>query len=342
MKIEFSKESMIHGYKKVLVAGFVVAAFTLTGLMAATSPAHAVGQTITVNTTADTEDCTFTSCSLRGAMLGSNTNPGKDTIEFDIPRAGVQSIRPTSQLPAITEAVTIDGYSQFGAEPNTLPVGNDANLLIELDGVNAEPGASGLRIEADDVTVSGLVIQRFGAAGISIHGNTNKVEGNFIGTDPSGRNPGPGNGDEGVSIFGGNNNTVGGNTPAARNLISGNERSGVEIFGSVFGTRANKVQNNYIGTNKFGTGALGNGGAGVFMIDSTNNAIGGGQAEANIIAFNTQDGVAIRSLNNTFADTGNSIRSNSIFSNGDLGIDLRADGPTANDPGDPDTGENDL
>ncbi len=49
-----------------------------------------------------------------------------------------------------------------------------------------------------------------------------------------------------------------------------------------------------------------------------------------------------RSLNDTFADTGNAIRSNSIYQNEDLCIDLHQDGPTANDPKDPDAGENDL
>jgi hypothetical protein len=135
---------------------------------------------------------------------------------------------------------------------------------------------------------------------------------------------------------------VGGNTPAARNLISGNDGDGVSIFGTSLGTERNKVQNNYIGTDKFGTGDLGNGGAGVSIFDSSGNAVGGGPAEANIIAFNALDGVAVRSGNNIFPDSGNAIRFNSIFANGDLGIDLRQDGPTANDPKDSDTGENDL
>jgi hypothetical protein len=215
-------------------------------------------------------------------------------------------------------------------------------LLIELDGVNAGAAATGLRIEADDVTVRGFIIQRFGDAGVSINGDVNRVEGNFIGTDPTGRGVGPGNAEAGVSIFGGERNTVGGNTPAARNLISANGGAGVELFGPSLGTRANKVQNNYIGTDKFGTGALANGFGGVFVVDSSGNTIGGGAAEANVIAFNEGDGVALRSLNNTFADTGNAILTNSIYSNEDLGIDLHQDGPTANDPGDPDSGENDL
>ena len=40
--------------------------------------------------------------------------------------------------------------------------------------------------------------------------------------------------------------------------------------------------------------------------------------------------------------TGNRILSNSIFSNGAIGIDLNADGPTANDLGDADIGPNTL
>src|SRR5215203_4464055 len=40
--------------------------------------------------------------------------------------------------------------------------------------------------------------------------------------------------------------------------------------------------------------------------------------------------------------TGNRLLSNSIFSNGAIGIDLNADGPTANAPGDKDTGPNNL
>ena len=37
-------------------------------------------------------------------------------------------------LPTIEEPVIIDGYSQPGARPNTLAVGNNAVLKIELSG----------------------------------------------------------------------------------------------------------------------------------------------------------------------------------------------------------------
>src|SRR5947207_15548138 len=70
--------------------------------------------------------------SLRQAILDANGNPGTDAIAFDIPGPGVHTIQPATPLPTITEAVTIDGYTQPGASPNTQPDGEDAVLLIEI------------------------------------------------------------------------------------------------------------------------------------------------------------------------------------------------------------------
>lgn len=69
--------------------------------------------------------------SLRQAILDANANAGADMINFNISGAGVQTITLTSALPTIDETVTIDGYTQPGASPNTLAVGNDAVLLID-------------------------------------------------------------------------------------------------------------------------------------------------------------------------------------------------------------------
>src|ERR671917_362983 len=246
--IQFNKENSARGRVRMLAAGFALAAVMSPGPMLARTPPSR--QTFTANNDGDPRGggphfrvCNANLCTLRTAITVANNTPGKDTIDFSIPRAGVQSIRPTEPLPAITDPVVIDGYTQFGAEPNTRPVGNDAQLLIELDGVNAGAAATGLRIVADDVTVRGFVIQRFGDAGVSINGDVNKVEGNFIGTDPTGRGVGPGNGDEGVSIFGGERNTGSRNSPAAPNPLPGHEGAGVSIFGSSLSTKANRVQN---------------------------------------------------------------------------------------------------
>jgi hypothetical protein len=84
--------------------------------------------------------------SLRQAILDANATPnvgGPDLIAFNIPGGGVRTIRPTSALPAVTDPVVIDGYTQPGASPNTLPDGNNAVLLIELRGDNAPPTPAG-------------------------------------------------------------------------------------------------------------------------------------------------------------------------------------------------------
>jgi uncharacterized protein (DUF2141 family) len=162
------------------------------------------------------------------------------------------------------------------------------------------------------------------------------VEGNYVGTDASGTaDVGNGNG---VGIIRGTNNRIGGTTPGARNVISGNDENGVEL--TVVATN-NLVQGNYIGTQTDGSSALGNTGDGVHFVDpganASNNTIGGtASGAANTIAFNGRAGVYVGS------GMGNAILSNSIFSNGGLGIDLRPRGVTPNDPGDADTGANNL
>ena len=278
-------------------------------------------------------------CTLRAAIQEANATTTADAIDFNIGGSGVKTISPGSSLPVITQPVTIDGYSEPGASENTLVVGNDAVLLIQINGGNT--GLSvGLNIKASHSSVKGLVINRFGTGiGITFTPSAspvgNRIEGNFIGTDAGGTRD-LGNIFHGVFTQSGSNNTntVGGATPAARNLISGNGAHGV-----VAQAPGLKVWGNYIGTDRTGTGSLGNGESGV-AVSSANQSVGGNTAaESNIIAFNGGDGVRIV---NTGA-TGNRILRNSIFSNAGLGIDLNDDGRTANDGvGDADTGPNNL
>src|SRR5262249_39505577 len=55
--------------------------------------------------------------SLRDVMARANAAPGADTIAFNIPGDGVHTIKPASALPAVTDPVTIDGYTQPGSRP---------------------------------------------------------------------------------------------------------------------------------------------------------------------------------------------------------------------------------
>jgi hypothetical protein len=282
---------------------------------------------------------------LREAITAANTNvasgdanagdPGLDTIHFNI--AGVPgniyTIQPQSGLPAITEAVNIDGYSQLGAHPNTAAVGSNAFLAIELDGTNTGFQA-GLTLNGSGSTVQGLIVNRFSNEGILvIGGGGNTIRGNFIGTDASGKLD-RGNGAAGVSLLVGNN-TVGGTAPADRNLISGNEFAGLLLFN--FSASGNVVQGNLIGTDDTGAAGLGNNGAGVRVMNTVGALFGGTAAGAgNIIAFNAGAGIQVGGS----GLAGHAFLGNSIHSNGGLGIDLDNNGPTLNDPLDADTGAN--
>ena len=125
--------------------------------------------------------------SLRQAILDANALAGPDNIAFNIPGPGPHTIALASVLPTITSPVVIDGYTQPGASPNTLAEGNNAVLLIELDGTSATGGGIGLSISATS-TVRGLVINRFAESGIQLNAAVggNVIQGNYIGTNVAG------------------------------------------------------------------------------------------------------------------------------------------------------------
>jgi uncharacterized repeat protein (TIGR01451 family) len=334
--------------------------------------------------------------SLRQAITDANATAGASVINitFSIAAAGVQTIAPTSALPAITHPVVIDGYSQPGTSPNTLANGDNAVLLIELSGAQAA-NADGLIVTAAGSTVKGLIVNRFTRSAIGLFGNASTVSGNWIGVDstgtavaanstgiavsssnnqiggttPAARNVISGNIGTGIGLNGGSNlvqgnfigtditgtvalgnknsgisnsgsnNTVGGTTPGASNLISGN---GIGVL--VTNASGNLFQGNLVGTKCDGTGALGNLDDGFVVNGASNNTIGGtGAGAGNTIAFNGRAGVFL--VSNASVPAGDSILANSIFSNSGLGIDLSPNGNhgvTPNDPGDADTGPNNL
>jgi hypothetical protein len=275
--------------------------------------------------------------SLRWAIEQGNANPGLDIVEFAIHGPGPQTIRPTSALPIIDDPLVIDGYTQPGAVQNTNPVGQGLNgvLQIELDGTNAGNNAMGLWIAATDCDVRGLVINRFDSNGIYMRSNDTVIAGNYIGTDITGQTA-LGN-SVGVTILMGEFNCIGAALPEARNLISGNTLDGVVLGGGSYTPKGNVVQSNLIGTDVTGQNALGNGRFGIALAATADSTfIGGATAQGNVIAYNGDNGVC------GMLGIRNAILSNSIHTNGDIGIDLNQDGVTPNDPGDGDTGPNTL
>ncbi len=258
--------------------------------------------------------------SLAQAIVDANGQPNTDAdtpdrIEFDIPisdpnrnpTTGVFTITPAFPAFApITDPVVIDGYTQGSttatttddAKPNTLAVGNNAILLIELDGTNTG-GVSEIdfRAGSDGSTVRGLIINRCSGAGISIATSKVKVLGNFIGTDSAGAIALGNN--TGILSSGDGGNQIGTPTAADRNLISGNFGNGLSLTNR--NDETNTVQNNYIGVKAEGNSGLPN--ARGILISSAFGAssqgptqIGGatstpGREMGNVISGNTFDGI---------------------------------------------------
>jgi len=252
--------------------------------------------TITVNTTAD-DDARDTTLSLREAIevangtlavaslspqeralvAGAVTSPAPNAIAFNIPGAGVRTIIPATDLPTITNPVTIDGYTQPGSKPNTNPVtaGSNAVLLVQLDGttVNALGPNVGLAISAGNSTVRGLAINRFQFGIVLQTQGGDTLGGNYIGTDPTGSTVLKNEVDIEIRS---SDNTIGGTSPAGRNLISGSNGPGISVrtIPPDAAPSGTVIQGNFIGTDATGTRALPN----QFGIDNrggANATIGG-------------------------------------------------------------------
>ncbi|MFN0158351.1 MAG: carbohydrate binding domain-containing protein [Bacteroidota bacterium] len=303
-------------------------------------------QVYTVTGLSDFEGNSRGSFSLRDAIGEANATLGVDTIKFNIPGGGVQPCSLVTALPDITDAVVIDGYTQPGASPNTLAVGSNAVLNIEV--FSNYDVDRGFVIRGGGSTIRGLVINRFQEDGIALWSDNNRIEGNFIGTNPTGSTI-AGNSVNGISVDG-SSNLIGGSTPGARNVISGNEDDGVDIYNG----ERNIIAGNYIGVAANGSARLRNGGNGVNLhagksvVDS--NTVGGNTSGArNVISGNENHGVRISyGYGNTIQGNyvgldatgtsaigndgngvaivnfsgGNTVRGNVISGNGDDGISL--------------------
>jgi CSLREA domain-containing protein len=257
---------------------------------------------ISVDTTADINDGDTSSIealysnkgadgfvSLREAILAANNTPNgvlRDQIYFNINDAlvaGAHTINLISALPAITDAVLIDGAtdSDYGVAH-----------VIELNGAGAG-AASGLILNTNNSQINGLTINSFSQHGIEVAGSGNTLTSNYIGTDVTGM-VARSNGGDGVVLMGAMGVTLGGAAIGLGNVISGNIGNGIVVGANSAGAT---IQNNLLGINASSTGAISNGiGASNIRISGSglnNLLIGGGASLGNIFGGNSQQGIFI-------------------------------------------------
>ena len=247
-------------------------------------------------------------------------------------------------------------YGLAIADPGTSGNLIQGNYLgLATNGSTALPNYVGVYIasSASSNTIGGTtsaarnVISGNSGSGIELSGSAsgNFIQGNYIGPNATGSSA-TANGGEGINLHGSSaGNVIGGAAAGAGNVISGNTYSGIYAYDT--NTSGNLIQGNFIGTKADGVSPLGNNYDGIaFYNGASSNVVGlalDGFGAGNTIAYNGFPGVYVSSD----SSVGNTIRRNSIYSNGYLGINLVGGtedsyGVTANDAGDGDTGPNNL
>lgn len=252
--------------------------------------------------------------SLSNAVRAANLSIAPiNRIHFNIPGSSPHGISLSNTFFILTNCVELDGATQpgYAGQP-----------LIELH-------SAALSFNGAGSLVRGLAIRSSPGRGIHLRsGATNSVvEGCFVGLDASGL-VGGGIASSGIRVEA-PGCRIGGTNAASRNVISTRLSFGVEIVSS-----DTRVFGNFIGTDRNGSLAVSNL-LGVHILGDGNRIGGPAVGEANVIAFSRGSGVLIST------GTGNVIRGNSIHSSGALGLaHVDTTRPTANDPGDTDTGAN--
>ena len=185
-------------------------------------------------------------------------------------------------------------------------------LPNQSGGVNVTGPANGNTV-GGTAAAARNVISGNANGGVFIDGDGNTVQGNYIGTDPSGT-VALGNAGLGVVlgslIAGANNNLIGGSVSGAGNVISGNTSVGVLVGSFIPGVTSdgNAVRGNIIGLAADGSTLLANGAAGVFVENGSNNTVGGsGALERNVISGNAGPGVQVAARTNGTSVLGNYI-----------------------------------
>ncbi|HXE52701.1 MAG TPA: right-handed parallel beta-helix repeat-containing protein [Tepidisphaeraceae bacterium] len=243
--------------------------------------------------------------SLREAIILADTNPGPDTITFNIPGPST-TIAPSIPLPDVTDSTTIDATTQPGYS---------GKPLVVIDGTATPPGPTlppmpdvapgaddGLRFTGGSSTVEGLAItgfQKLNAAGIRLlNSSVVSVTSNYIGLTPASTTPpSPAAGDFYGVVAASAGNSI------TSNLISGNVHEGAVVMGN--GTL---IQGNLIGTNSGGDGAFPNVGTGIQVQGASDTQIGGSSAaQRNVVSGNEGFGIEVRG-----AGSGNVIAGNYI------------------------------
>jgi CSLREA domain-containing protein len=298
------------------------------------SDSRAPAAVFTVNSTGDEPDrtrgdgvCRTTNngsiCTLRAAIQEASARQGQDTINFNIRNTNgscpalvtINSTTGWTIDDAYNEGITIDGYSQCNARPNTLAVGSNASIRVELKGP-LKYDINGLTLLSSHNVIRGLAVYNWDIS-IVVRGGSwyNQFQGNIIGSNVAETFLRPNTGStgryrDGIQFsHGPAYNVVGcgyvtraneyvrcttqAEAAAARNILSGNGQHGVYLNGNF--TNNIRIVGNYIGLKSDGRTPLRNVADGMdFNAGPYENWVGGlTPLERNVLSGNLSDGMEI-------------------------------------------------
>lgn len=277
--------------------------------------------------------------SLRAAIMQANaSSPGTiSELSFSFPDGSgpVYVIQLDSALPDLESEIHLDGEISTGE-------------VVEIDGSGISAGVvDGLRVEADNVEITGIILLNFSSDGIEVKSADNVVISNVLTINNGGagvrfndatnstltQSTALGNGTSGVQLVGSTTNQanvisnnrlgIGGNEIAYGNrtfgiqvrtdgnVISDNVISGNSKTGLIFsGANAtnNVITGNKVGTDSSGNQSVANGAYGILVTGGHNNTFGGSaESDRNLVSGNSGSGFALSN-----ASTGNHIENNYI------------------------------
>ncbi len=295
-----------------------------------------------------TIECNYMGTNIAGTVMSPNAN-GIGTFDgFNITGLTVQN----NLISGNSEAnIAISGS---GSTNNMVIQNNLIGTTASGEGAIAGTANNAMSLfQLDTVQISKNIIS--GNAGVGMRVSTSQsisFTGNYVGLNTLG-NP-LGNGGDGAVFYGTTNTAIGGTSAANRNIISANTGDGIHIYrdcSSQNNSYNSTIFNNYIGTTTNGSvqTGYGNGSAGIEVneyyggcVSVYKHQIGGDTAgQPNIIAGNTNQGVLIHQGANQDVFSISTI-GNSIYSNGQFGIDLAQDSDQDTGVADTDLGPNPL
>lgn len=259
-----------------------------------------------------------------GAMPNSAAFGLADNARILIRLDGTAAGKGYSGLTVTGANVTVQGLALTGWIPNKA-LGNDGvgvlvtgtaaqgdtvrgNFIgLNPDGLTAagnDVGVSELK-GASGLTVGGISPSDRNIIGASLEGGVllnvgrlNLVQGNYIGTNAAGTAALPNN--DGIDIFAqgtpggaGTGATIGGTVASAGNVISGNVRYGIAAgLNGVTADAYTVITANLIGVTASGKARLGNT-RGIVLDGAKYSTVGGTGPQANVVAGNSSDGIAM-------------------------------------------------